>query len=100
MPRSSAIRFACVVGLSLCLVPVAIAHAQTSAARQEARERFDRGLRLFNQDNNEGALADDRRNEGHEQRDDSPPAVEAHAPAERQGRRSIGLPSRRLTGNS
>ena len=49
---------------------------------------------------NEGALADDRRNEGHEQRDDSPPAVEAHAPAERQGRRSIGLPSRRLTGNS
>jgi hypothetical protein len=58
MPRSSAIRFACVVGLSLCLVPGAIAHAQTSAARQEARERFDRGLRLFNQDNNEGALAE------------------------------------------
>jgi hypothetical protein len=56
--RSTAIGFVCVVGLSLCLAPGALAHAQTAAARQEARERFDRGLRLFNQDNNDGALAE------------------------------------------
>jgi hypothetical protein len=30
----------------------------TSAARQEARERFDQGLRLFNEGNNAGALAE------------------------------------------
>lgn len=36
----------------------AVARAQSPAARQEARERFDRGVRLFNQGNNEGALAE------------------------------------------
>jgi hypothetical protein len=34
-------------------------HAQSSeATRTEARERFDRGLRLFNQQDNQGALAE------------------------------------------
>lgn len=32
--------------------------APTEAGREEARERFDRGLRLFNQQDNEGALAE------------------------------------------
>lgn len=36
-----------------------VARAQVSdATRNEARERFDRGLRLFNQQDNEGALAE------------------------------------------
>jgi hypothetical protein len=53
--RRAAISLLCV----LCLVVLTpAAQAQSSAARQEARERFDRGLRLFNQDNNEGALAE------------------------------------------
>ncbi len=34
------------------------AAAQSEAARTEARERFDRGLRLFNQNDNEGAIAE------------------------------------------
>lgn len=33
----------------------------TEAARTEARQRFDRGLRLFNQQDNEGALAEFQR---------------------------------------
>lgn len=35
-----------------------LARADDSAARTEARERFDRGLRLFNQQDNDGALAE------------------------------------------
>ena len=56
--------------LALCLslfaahgafVP-AIARAEAGpAARDEARQRFDRGLRLFNQQDNEGALAEFQR---------------------------------------
>jgi hypothetical protein len=56
------------VGLGLALSVAqasllpALAQAQASdAARTEARERFDRGLRLFNQQDNEGALAEFQR---------------------------------------
>lgn len=38
-----------------------LACADDSAARTEARERFDRGLRLFNQQDNDGALAEFQR---------------------------------------
>jgi hypothetical protein len=65
--RSKSIR-ALSFGLSLGLASAhgvllpELAHAQVSdAARTEARERFDRGLRLFNQQDNEGALAEFRR---------------------------------------
>jgi hypothetical protein len=39
----------------------AMARGDDSAARTEARERFDRGLRLFNQQDNDGALAEFQR---------------------------------------
>ncbi|MCC6214118.1 MAG: PEGA domain-containing protein [Polyangiaceae bacterium] len=47
---------ALVVAAALTQVPRA--HAQTDEQRAEARERFDRGLRLFNQGDNGGALAE------------------------------------------
>jgi hypothetical protein len=59
-----ALSFGLSLGLSLAqasLMPE-VAHAQASdAARTEARARFDRGLRLFNQQDNEGALAEFQR---------------------------------------
>jgi hypothetical protein len=43
----------------VALLGAPVARAQTSdAVRTEARERFDRGLTLFNQQDNEGALAE------------------------------------------
>jgi hypothetical protein len=55
-----------IVSIGLCLVLVGgRAGAQTPtlspAARQEAAERFDRGLRLFNQGENAGALVEFKR---------------------------------------
>src|SRR5271154_2835885 len=49
----------------LCAVASSTALAQpaapTEAARQEARDRFDRGLKLFNDGDNPGALAEFKR---------------------------------------
>ena len=45
----------------VCAFAPASANAQSESARNEARERFDRGLRLVNQNDNEGALAEFRR---------------------------------------
>ena len=58
--------FAACVLCGLCVVLVGgRASAQTAAlsaeARQEAAERFDRGLRLFNQGENAGALVEFKR---------------------------------------
>jgi hypothetical protein len=63
MLRSSSLRgprfLLLCAALSAALALPAVAAAQPSdAARAEARERFDRGLRLFNQADNEGALAE------------------------------------------
>jgi hypothetical protein len=62
-------RFISIVSIGLCglcaLLAGGRAHAQTqplpAAARQEAAERFDRGLRLFNQGENAGALVEFKR---------------------------------------
>lgn len=57
---SRALTLACVLAV---LGAPGRAHAQTAATgvRTEAREHFDRGLRLFNQQDNEGALAEFQR---------------------------------------
>jgi hypothetical protein len=51
------------IAFALVLGDASVSMAQTSpeAARTEARERFDRGLRLFNDGDNAGALAEFRR---------------------------------------
>lgn len=50
----------CAVALSATLPATLSAQpaAHSESARTEARERFDRGLRLFNQQDNQGALAE------------------------------------------
>ena len=47
--------------LSISLPRVALAQAPTVDPKTEARERFDRGLRLFNEGDNAGALAEFKR---------------------------------------
>lgn len=46
------------VAACLATAPVALAQPKSDESRQEARERFDRGLRLFNAGDNGGALAE------------------------------------------
>src|ERR1700727_2890609 len=53
---SATLLAATVPGAALAQAPAA-----SEAVRQEARERFDRGLRLFNDGDNPGALAEFKR---------------------------------------
>ena len=58
--RSRALGYA-FLGAAILLAWPAVAAPPSDAARNEARERFDRGLKLVNQNDNEGALAEFRR---------------------------------------
>jgi hypothetical protein len=66
MHHHSRVSFVLLVSLGLCVVLVggpagAQSPTLSPAARQEAAERFDRGLRLFNQGENAGALVEFKR---------------------------------------
>ena len=50
--------FAALLGLASGVLPRTSWAQPSGSVRDEARERFDRGLRLFNQQDNEGALAE------------------------------------------
>ncbi len=49
---------AAVLGAAILVTVPVLAQSTTEAAKDEARDHFDRGLRLFNQLDNEGALAE------------------------------------------